>query len=361
MRARDVVQYLIDTAIIESSHILASEFEVVALPRRNNNFMVFNPAGESVMVKQAVSADRALTLAREAAAYRVLHHGGRPVSWLPRFHLYDDTQGVLVVGLHSEATTMKQRVKASGRVSRQTATQFGKALAAVHAQPASSRPAVVPETVRSGPPWILYLDCPDVSALETSSSAALEMIRIVQSSEQACVTLRECRHAWRSDCFTHGDLRWENCLVSTIGARASVCFVDWELSGRGDPAWDLGCLLAGYLRLWLDSIPISSESDIGPALDAARFPLTRVQPATRSFWSAYTADRRPNGEHADALVVRAAALAGAALLQSVFEEAQTSMVFSPHLAYRLQLAVNVMARPAEAVVHLLDLPLATAA
>ena len=146
MRSRDVVQYLIDTAIIESSHILVPEFEVVALPRRNNNFMVFNPAGESVMVKQAVSADRAVTLAREAAAYRALHGCGRPVPWLPRFHRYDEADGLLVVGLRSDAVTMKQRVRVSGRVSRQTATRFGAALAAVHAEPASIQPLSRPSS-----------------------------------------------------------------------------------------------------------------------------------------------------------------------------------------------------------------------
>jgi aminoglycoside phosphotransferase (APT) family kinase protein len=357
MRATDVVLYLIDASLLDRSHVLEPGFEVISSPRRNNNFQVVNPAGTSVMVKQATSVDRALTLAREAAAYRAFEalppRHTRP--WRPDCLHYDGTAGILVLRLETGAQTVKHRVRRSGKVSRHIASALGGALAQLHAVPAAGHRAPRPDP--DGPPWILYLECPDAGVLETSSGAALEMIRIFQSSELACDVLREHRMTWRSDTFVHGDLRWENCLVTGSGPRPGVRLVDWELSGAGDAAWDLGCVLAGYLRLWLDSVPIASESALVQAVEAARFPLTDVQPCTRSLWATYTARRPPNVEPAGRLVIRSVAFAGVVLLQSVYEEAQNASVFPPHLAYRLQLAFNVMARPLESAVHLFDLPL----
>jgi aminoglycoside phosphotransferase (APT) family kinase protein len=45
----------------------------------------------------------------------------------------------------------------------------------------------------------------------------------------------------------HGDSRQANVLVSAAG----VTFVDWEASGGGDPARDVGMLLADDVRCWL--------------------------------------------------------------------------------------------------------------
>ena len=361
MRATDIVRYLVDASLMDSAHALHPDFEVVAAPRRNNNFLVLDPGGDDLMVKQAVSEDRAVTLAREAMAYRAFEDDGTPTAWRPRFHHYGETEGVLVLALVPATSTLRQRIVASGKVSRIVAEVLGRTLAQVHAQPPHPRRGQPSPASSTGPPWILFLDCPDASALESSSGAALEMMRIFQSSNDACRVLREHRLGWRSDLFVHGDLRWENCLVTSGRGRPTICLVDWELSGAGDPAWDLGCLLAGYLRLWLDSVPILSDTAIEPALASARFPLSGIQPATASLWAAYVGQRQDTQETASALALRATAFAGAALLQSVYEEAQTSALFSPHLAYRLQLACNVMARPPEAAVHLLGLSLDDAA
>lgn len=47
-------------------------------------------------------------------------------------------------------------------------------------------------------------------------------------------------------CLVHHDLKWDNVVLSgPAGARRPV-LLDWEMAGLGDPAWDLGCLLAEH-------------------------------------------------------------------------------------------------------------------
>lgn len=48
----------------------------------------------------------------------------------------------------------------------------------------------------------------------------------------------------RGTCLVHNDLKWDN-VVPGPGGRTTL--VDWELAGSGDPAWDLGSLLAEHL------------------------------------------------------------------------------------------------------------------
>ena len=84
----------------------------------------------------------------------------------------------------------------------------------------------------------------------------------------------------------HGDVRWENCVAVAARPglrRTRVLLIDWELAGRGVPAFDVGSVLAEYLRVWVGSVPIASPSPPGQA----GYPLARMQPAVGAFWSAY--------------------------------------------------------------------------
>lgn len=47
-------------------------------------------------------------------------------------------------------------------------------------------------------------------------------------------------------CLVHHDLKWDNIVVPATSPATAV-ILDWELAGAGDPAWDLGCLVAEHL------------------------------------------------------------------------------------------------------------------
>lgn len=356
MRPKDVVPYLLERHLVDGADVMRPDFSVMASPRRNNNFKVINGRGASLLLKQAVSADRVLTVAHEAATYTTLTENTSECRWLAPFHGYDEEAAILALGLLVRARTLREHVTATGRASRVVAASLGRELADIH-----SRSHLVQHgrdaSPYDGPPWILQVTCPDASVLDTSSAAALQLIRLVQSSDALCASIDELREEWRSDTFVHGDLRWDNCLVTTGARQPRVTIIDWEMCRTGDAAWDLGTLFCAYLRLWLTSIPLVGERPIEESLDAARFVLEDLQPAIRALWRGYRVSRPGREEPAAAFAIRVARYTGANLLQSVFEEAQSATTFAPHLAYRLQLASNMMERPAEAAVHLLGLDL----
>jgi aminoglycoside phosphotransferase (APT) family kinase protein len=49
--------------------------------------------------------------------------------------------------------------------------------------------------------------------------------------------------AWTPRALLHGDVKFDNVLASDAG----LLLVDWELAGRGEPAWDLAGVVDGLL------------------------------------------------------------------------------------------------------------------
>ena len=153
----------------------------------------------------------------------------------------------------------------------------------------------------------------------------------------------------------HGDLRWENCLaLPAPGARrrTRVLLVDWELAGRADPAFDVGSVLAEYLRVWVGSVPIVEAGRPRPArrlrarhplaAHAAGHPRVLVVVPPRPARS-----RRRCGASIELAAVR--------LLQTAIERAQGLSAPSAHVVTLVQLADNMLRRPEDAALGLLGL------
>jgi hypothetical protein len=47
-------------------------------------------------------------------------------------------------------------------------------------------------------------------------------------------------------CLVNHDLKWDNIVLQRSARGVRPRLLDWELAGLGDPAWDLGCLLAEH-------------------------------------------------------------------------------------------------------------------
>jgi len=77
--------------------------------------------------------------------------------------------------------------------------------------------------------------------------ASLELLRKVHASRGAMQSLRWLLEGERREVLVHGDLRQPNIMLH----RGKVSFVDWEQCGLGDPARDLGMLIAEDVRAWL--------------------------------------------------------------------------------------------------------------
>ncbi len=102
--------------------------------------------------------------------------------------------------------------------------------------------------------------------------------------------LRELGDAVRACCLTHNDLKLNNILLHNEWEQPEsqiIRIIDWERSAWGDPAFDLGTLIASYLQMWLGSLVVSKSLSIEESLSLAMTPLDRIQPAIAALTRAY--------------------------------------------------------------------------
>jgi thiamine kinase-like enzyme len=171
--------------------------------------------------------------------------------------------------------------------------------------------------------------------------------------------LEELRDDWRLSALIHRDLKWDNCLLRTgpvPEGESNLKIVDWELAGLGDPCWDAGSVLNDYLTSWLLSIPTTGEMPPADFLKLARYPLEKMHPALRTFWTSYVGRLKLDPESESQWQLRAVRYAAARLLQTAFEQMQMSSHLTATVICSLQLGLNMLKRPDEAAIRLLGLP-----
>jgi aminoglycoside phosphotransferase (APT) family kinase protein len=94
--------------------------------------------------------------------------------------------------------------------------------------------------------------------------------------------LQDVVAGWRPSSLVHGNVRTHTVLCGdSPDGRRPLLFVDWSRAGHGDPRWDVGCLIAGYLAGWLrragDGVafaPVQAEIRAATGGYAAIHPMT---------------------------------------------------------------------------------------
>jgi hypothetical protein len=118
-----------------------------------------------------------------------------------------------------------------------------------------------------------------------------------------------------------------------------------------------GAVFSNYLSFWLFSIPVAGEEPPDRFLELAKYPLEKMQPAIRAYWRAYVQGMGLDAAQAEEWLVRAVKYAAARLVQTGFEQMQHATRLTGNLICLLQLILNIMQRPREAIAHLLGIPL----
>jgi aminoglycoside phosphotransferase (APT) family kinase protein len=343
----EVVHYLLALGLVKPRDVIEEAVVVVDASRRNRVF-VATVRGIAYVVKQARPADAA-TVSHEAALLRALARRPDFTGLVPAVVHEDADEGRVVLRTSAGARDWAVH-HGTRRAPRLPARALGRVLAGLHRLRAADFDAL-PAGI--DPMWGLALPEPSLAFVLELSAGGRDVVGRIQADRVLCERLERLRDARVDGALVHGDVRWDNCLAATApGARRAtrVLLIDWELAGRGDPAFDVGAVLAEYLRLWVGSIPIVTPSEPGRFAHRARHPLDDMQPAMAAFWVAYKDAR--GGRVALRAVVEMTAVR---LLQSAVELADGLTSASAHVMTLVQLAANLLRDPDDAARGLLGL------
>ena len=364
-----IVHYLLSRGLVSRAEIVDGDVVVVENTSRNRNFRVMRTGKPGYFVKHIQPSQPVAiqTLQREAACYDLMRSDPNFASLLPlapRMDAFDRFRHVLVLELLPDGESLGAMYRRENRFPESHASQLGSSLGTYHFQVRQQAGAAVAEgTQYQGVfprlvPWILQYHQMQPEGVRTQSAANAQLHAVLNRYPEFPRRLDELHSNWRADTLIHGDMKFENCVVyhpAGNGAEGKLKVVDWEIADFGDGCWDAGAVFQAYLNCWILSMP--TVAGITPEEMEARAatPLKEVQPAMRAFWRAYANTMRLEPLEERKLLERCTSHAAARMLQTVFEWMNMQAQLNLPAVFQLQVSMNMLQRPAEAVAVLLGL------
>jgi thiamine kinase-like enzyme len=122
--------------------------------------------------------------------------------------------------------------------------------------------------------------------LANNNDAFIEMLEIIQSDDRIYESLDSLRNLTKY-CLIHGDLKFDNILISKYTKIPSLKFVDWELCGWGNPHVDLGTIIGNYILLWAKSIRLRRNRSLQDSIKSSKISFLGLTLAINHFLKTY--------------------------------------------------------------------------
>ncbi|WP_353929880.1 phosphotransferase [Okeanomitos corallinicola TIOX110] len=192
------------------------------------------------------------------------------------------------------------------------------------------------------------------------TAEGLKFFSLYQKYDNLGKAIAELSQAINLCCLTHNDLKLNNILLSKgwesqinqTDANVNhniIRLIDWEDAGWGDPASDLGAMIASYLQIWLYSMVTSKTIPIENSLRLAAIPLALLQPSLSALVTAYFANFPEILEQRPDFLNRVIQFAGFSLIRSIQAKLQHERSFGNPGICILQVSKSLLCRPQASV------------
>jgi thiamine kinase-like enzyme len=362
LNARNVAHYLMERGLVTRSSLVDGDLWIVESTRRNRNYKIIRRNSPAYFVKQVQNweAQAIASLRCESSCYWLANNDpdfAALAPLLPPYHDFDAAANVLVVGLLSGGENLTDYHRRVGEFPLEMAAKLAKILASCHSKiPARVRKASQESIFPQRVPWILSIDQMNAGGTPGISGGNAQIVQIIQRYPEFQQCLAKLRNLWRAECLIHGDVKWDNCLVlakSGDPKADDLKLIDWELADFGDPCWDAGAVFQAYLSCWIFSMPQRAEATPDDLVAQAQYPVEKMQPAIHHFWKTYVeAKGIPKRGEAEQLE-RCVSSAAARMIQTAYEYSYYAQQLSANILYLLQVSLNVLTRPQEAITELM--------
>jgi hypothetical protein len=176
----------------------------------------------------------------------------------------------------------------------------------------------------------------------------LKFFALYQRYDSLGQSIAKLTSIFEASCLTHNDLKLNNILLHNkwqSEASSLIRLIDLERASWGDPAYDLGMLIASYLQLWLGNLVVNKSLSIEESLRLAIIPLEKIQPSLAALMEAYLAIfpqilvERPD------FLGQVIQFTGFALIQQILAMIQYQKSFGNHGIVILQVAKKLLGYP----------------
>ena len=354
----NVTDFLLDRCLIDSDWIMDGRLTIRGMARRNRNLMILGPGTSGFLIKQPFDSTEGghETLRREALFHQFCREdpAAAPVARvIPRLLDSDLKEAILVFELIPGVATLLSKLEppCSWDGLTEAARRFGQTLG-IYAERVRSIDLDDPRLswLPSALPAAMDLNRPKATRRGALSRAYCEILHQIQKIEIIVDFLYELSDLWQSKALIHGDMKFDNVLVS-YGPEWPACdaiqvwIADWELVQAGDPAWDFAGALQDLLVTWVRSMPLKERLDLTDLMGRANLPLTVVRDVARALWSGYRDEAGLHPDEADDFLLRAVKFSAARLLYTACEWSWYEDRVPRVVAILLEIAENLILEP----------------
>jgi 5-methylthioribose kinase len=197
-------------------------------------------------------------------------------------------------------------------------------------------------------PQVFSVICPD----------GMEFLKLYQRHADLQCAIEQASAAFTPCCLIHNDLRLNNILLhhqwmsyteANPPQESLTKLIDWESCVWGDPAFDLGDLIASYLAIWLDSLVVSRAISLKEALSLAITPLDLLQPGIVQLLRVYLKLFPEVFQHHPDFLLRVIRFAGISLIQRLLVKVEHHLSFDNRGICMLQVAKSLLCAPEQAI------------
>lgn len=360
--ANNIVYYLLERGLITFESVVDGDLMVVETSRRNRNFKVMRKHHQGYFVKQIQhwEPEAIVTLQCEAMCYWLSQSDAAfaPLAALvPRFYAYDPGRHILIVELLPEGENLSEYQRRLGKFPLDVASKLGKLLGIYHREVSTQNSAHY-TAFQKRMPWILTVHQHNPYLFNPLSAANSQLLAVIQKYPEFQQALGALQEKWQVNSLIHGDMKWDNCIVykqPDQGDELSLKIVDWELADLGDACWDVGAIFQAYLSCWILSMQMFADTSPTQLVEGAQYPLESMLPAIQAFWQTYVDTMQMDSAIVREQLERSIQYSAARMIQTAYEYMAYSPQITANILYLLQVSLNILQSPQEAIRDLLGM------
>lgn len=357
-----IAHYLLDTGKLSIDTLLDGTFTVHQTSSRNTNYIINRDRTDALFVKQVQTLDqeKIQTLRTEATCYWLANNEaeyGQLKTFLPGYVAFDPQNHILITKAIDGAINLNDFYDQQKTFPLALATRMAALLSTFH--------RTITKTVQDGPSLRLFRRQPPAVFLWSASGfpsygaqrseAERQMVQLITQNGDYMQKLEKVRENWQATSLIHGDIKPANFLLNADALQTSnydLRLIDWETADIGDPCWDLAAVFQSYLFYWVMHEPQAGQSAQGQY----GFALDTMQPSMHQFWKTYVGLMEWTDDEARTNLLKTVGYCALKLIHTCYESIQQAPSMNTHTARMLQLSLNMLRLPEEAIRSVLRIP-----
>ncbi|HBB33681.1 MAG TPA: LPS biosynthesis choline kinase [Cyanobacteria bacterium UBA8803] len=363
LNSHNVFDYLVERGFCARSEQASSKVEPIAA--KNFNLLVSLSEGRKLLVKQERHNQEGKAAGEFLSEWRIQEflqqflELGHIQSWIPEVLHFDAEHSIIILSYLDEYQDLADFYNKEKVFPTKVADAISTILATVHRHTFNRQnyqnffcPKSEHSTPDQVPNLIQGLERIGPEIFGQVSADGLKFFALYQRYDSLGQAIRELADSFKPCCLIHDDLKLNNILLHKGWEQTGdsiVRLIDWERSIWGDPAFDLGTLIASYLQLWLGSLVMSQSLTLEESLRLAATPLEQLQPSIAALTSTYLDTFPEILEHRPDFLRRVVQFAGFGLIQQIQAMIQYQKSFGNTGIAMLQVAKTLLCRPEQSM------------